>query len=148
LTLDRGRIRLADVVLVYLERTLAPPDSLPAGTLPRSHGLAPAAAVGPDSVIASVAPGEAVWLGFQAIDPATPTTVRVRTTDPEPLDVELRCPPDHLLPRLFGPGGLTIAAAGASVVVRLVGPEAYERATGEAPKPLDPDASYKGWRLP
>ena len=85
-TLDNGRIRLNDAVFIYLERALAPGGPLPPGVAPRAHGLAPAGISPSGSVVAAVAPGEAVWLGFQAVDPAKPATIRVRVDRTEPLD--------------------------------------------------------------
>jgi hypothetical protein len=148
LRLDSGRIRLAEDALIHLERALAPRRPLAPGTVPSSHGHAPAAVSGPETVIASVAPNEVVWLGFQAVDRALPATVRVRAEGPDPLDVTLRCPPDHFLPRLFGVGELAIHASGERVTVQLVSPEDFTRATGRAPEPIDPDAAYGGWLLP
>jgi hypothetical protein len=85
-TLDNGRIRLNDAVFVYLERTLAPGGPLPPGVAPRAYGLTPAGIAPSGSVVAAVAPGEAVWLGFQAVEPAKPATVRVRVDRTVPLD--------------------------------------------------------------
>jgi hypothetical protein len=100
---------------VYLERTLLE-------TAPRPYGVAPAALIG-DAVVAAVAPGEAVWLGFQALD--RPVEVQIRGEEP------LLCPP-----------------APAPVEIRLVAPAEFERVTGERPAPLDPGTAYKGQRLP
>jgi len=112
-TIDRGRIRLADDVFVYLERMLAPSGPLPPQIAPRSYGVAPVAASPSGPVVAAVGPGEAVWLGFQPVDPARPVIVRVRVDRPEPLDAVtgqpwedglsddprnyLVCPPDSRL---------------------------------------------------
>ena len=85
-TLDNGRIRLNDAVFVYLERALTPGGPLPPGVAPRAYGLAPAGISPSGSVVAAVGPGEAVWLGFQAVDPAKPATIRVRVDRTEPLD--------------------------------------------------------------
>jgi hypothetical protein len=147
LRLDRGRIVLGGA-LVYLERTLVPAEPLPPGRVPRSHGLAPLAATGPDLVIAAVAAGEAVWLGFEALDRSQPALLQVRGGAPEPVDVELRCPPEHLLARLFGRGELTLATPDDRVTVRLVDPDRYTVETGLTPDPLDPDSAYTGWRAP
>jgi hypothetical protein len=84
--LDNGRIRLDDAVYVYLERMLAPGGPLPPGIPPRAYGLSPVGVSASGSVVAAVEPGEAVWLGFQAVDPELPATVRVRVDRPEPLD--------------------------------------------------------------
>jgi hypothetical protein len=112
-TLDDGRIRLGDAVFVYLERTVAPRAPLPAREAPRAYGVTPAEVSPSGSVVAAVAPGEAVWLGFQAVDPARPASVRVRLDLPEQLDAitggpwkkrrtdnprnYLVCPPDSRL---------------------------------------------------
>jgi hypothetical protein len=173
-TLDRGRIRLGDAVFVYLERTLAPPAPLPAEVAPRAYGVAPAAAVA-SGVVAPVAAGEALWLGFQPVDPARPAVLRVRVDGDEKLDAVtgepwydalseeprnyLRCPPDSRLSGLrqgsgfmpFGVGALTILSYGdglALLPVELVTPERFTSLTGIAPEPLDPESAYKGWRLP
>ena len=136
-TLDNGRIRLADAVFVYLERTLAPNGPLPPDATSRPYGLAPTGLSGPGSVGAAVAPGEAVWLGFQAVDPAQPAILRVRLDLPEQLDAitggpweetrtddprnYLVCPPDSRLAgvrRTVGslPFSLDREAAGTEVV--------------------------------
>lgn len=112
-SIDRGRIRLADVVFVYVERMPAPPGPLPPDVVPRAYGVAPTAESPSGAVVAGVGPGEAVWLGFQPVDPARPATVRVRVDGPEPLDAvtgepwqdglsdephnHLVCPPDYRL---------------------------------------------------
>jgi hypothetical protein len=173
--LDRGRIRLADAVLVYLERTLAGSAPFRPGVGPPSYGLAPTAVSGSGVVLAPVGSGEAVWLGFQAIDSARPATLRVRAEGPPPLDAvtgepweealtqaprnHLVCPPDYFLAGLrrpaghvpFGEGELTVLAYGArpeQVAVHLVAPDTFARLTGAMPEPIDPDSAYKGWRLP
>jgi hypothetical protein len=126
-------------------------------------------------VVASLAEGEAVWLGFQALDPARPARIRVRwggtaavdAVTGEPWHDELTeaprnhlvSPPDYSLPGLreagghvpFGTGDLTVLLyepAVAQVPVRLVAPDEFTRLTGVEPAPLDPDSAYKGWRLP
>ena len=175
--IERGRIRLANTVLVYLERTLAPPEPLPAGVAPRSYGLAPTAVSLSlsGSVLAPVRRGEAVWLGFQAVNPAVPAIVRVRVDETDPVDGitggrwddalaeaprnYLLCPPDYCLPGImvshghqpFGRGDLTVltyAETRATVSVRLVSPEVFTSATGLVAEPIDPETAYKGWRLP
>ncbi len=119
--IDHGRIRLADAVLVHLERTLANTSPLPPGVAPRPYGLAPPAVSPSGSVLAAVAPGEAVWLGFQAVDSTSPAIVRVRVDRSSPLDAvtggrwedalveaprnHLVCPPDYCLPGLREPAG-------------------------------------------
>jgi hypothetical protein len=117
---------------VYLERTLLE-------TAPRPYGVAPAALIG-DAVVAAVAPGEAVWLGFQALD--RPVEVQIRGEEP------LLCPPATRLDRLFEAGDHVTLLAPAPVEIRLVAPAEFERVTGERPAPLDPGTAYKGQRLP
>lgn len=138
--IEDGRIRLADAVFIYLERTLAPPDPLPPGVTPRAYGVAPMALSPSGSVVAAVAPGEAIWLGFQAVEPARPATVRIRVDGLEPLDavtggrwdealVEqprnyLVCPPDYCLPGIrrspgYLPFGLRQVSPSAEVLQEL-----------------------------
>ena len=172
-TLDNGRIRLKDAVYIYLERALAPGGPLPPGVAPRAHGLAPAGISPSGAVVAAVAPGEAVWLGFQAVDPAKPTTIRVRLDRVVPLDAvtgeewvdalaeEPRnyvvSPPETRLAGIRQPSGehvpfglekLTIISLGGLVTVELVPPATFTELTGVVPEPLDPESAYKGWRLP
>jgi hypothetical protein len=176
-TLDNGRIRLNDAVFIYLERALAPGGPLPPGVAPRAHGLAPAGIAPSGSVVAAVAPGEAVWLGFQAVDPAKPATIRVRVDRTEPLDAVtgeewddalaeeprnyLVSPPDTRLAGVRQPTGeylpfglpdqlsvISLGEKGAFVAVELVPPATFTELTGIVPEPLDPDSAYKGWRLP
>ena len=176
--LDQGRIRLGDAVFVYLERTIAPSAPLPPDVAPRAYGLSPAAVPPSGPVVAAVASGEAVWLGFQAVDASRPATLRVRLDRAEPLDAVtgerwddalsneprnyLVTPPDSRLTGLripMPPGyvpfragdDLTVRVEGdmpASVDVQLVPPDTFRELTGIIAKPLDPDAAYKGWRLP
>jgi hypothetical protein len=176
--LDHGRIRLADAVFVYLERTVAPQAPLPPEVPPRAYGLSPTGISPSGSVVAAVAPGEAVWLGFQAVDPRESAIVRVRVDRPEPLDAVtggrwdealteeprnyLLCPPDSRLSGVrhrsgYVPFGvrdadkLSVFVDGetpALVPVELVPPAAFTHLTGVVPEPLDPDHAYKGWRLP
>jgi hypothetical protein len=163
--IDRGRIRLDDAAFVYLQRAHAPAAPLPPGEVPRAHGTAPAAIVA-GGVVAAVAPGEAVWLGFQAVDRDRPAVMRVRIEAPEPLDAiaggawedrlmdeprnHLVCPPDSRLP-IIEAAEFTVlchAPAVAQATVRLVAPDEFTRLTGEVPEPMDEDHAYKGWRLP
>lgn len=120
-TIDRGRVRVRDALLVYLERTIAPPSALPTGVAPRAYGLSPIGLSPSGSIVAAVEPGEAVWLGFQAVDPTQPAVVRVRVDRADPLDAitggvweealseeprnYLVCPPDSRLPGLRRPTG-------------------------------------------
>jgi hypothetical protein len=163
--LDRGRIRLGDAALVYLERALAPPEPLPPGEVPRAYGLAPAAVVG-DAVVAALGPGEVVWLGFQAVDRERPAVLRVRLDAPEPLDAvtgerwapaladeprnHVVCPPDSRLGVLDAPEFTVLCCAPveAQASVRLVAPEEFTRLTGEVPPALDEASGFGGYRLP
>jgi hypothetical protein len=129
--------------LVYLQRARATPGRCV--RLPRPHGTAPLALASDagDGVVAAVAAGESVWLGFQAVDRAVPTTLRIRAGTQA---WELTCPPDTRLEgRLFGAGE---ELAVERVSVRLLLPEAFTALTGRDVPPTDPDAAYKGWRLP
>src|SRR5205814_680394 len=102
-----------DAVFVYLERMLASDHSMQADLAPRPYGLV-SCAVSPDGhVVAAVAPREAVWLGFQAVDPGSPAVVRVRAESSDGIDAitgqrwedglrdhprnHLVCPPDSRL---------------------------------------------------
>jgi hypothetical protein len=162
--IDRGRIRLADDVFVYLERTLAAAEAAA-----RPHGVAPTATA-EEGVVAAVGPGEAVWLGFQPVEPARPAIVRVRVEGPAPLDAvtgepwedglaeeprnHLTCPPDYQLPGnpTFAVGAratvVVYGAEPASVSFELVTLERFTSLTGIPAEPLDPEKAYKGWRLP
>jgi hypothetical protein len=138
-TLENGRVRLADALFVYLERTLAPSQPLPPEVSPRSYGLSPSWIPPAGSVIAACAPGEAVWLGFQAVNPASPVIVRVRADSPQELDAVtgerweeglqnqprnyLVCPPDSRLvgvrhPAGFVPFGVDATRGGSQVTQR------------------------------
>jgi hypothetical protein len=174
-SIHRGRIRLADVVFVYLERMPTPPGPLPPDVAPRAYGVAPTAESPSGGVVAGVGPDEAVWLGFQPVESAQPAIVRVRVDGPKPLDAvtgepwqdglsdephnHLVCPPDYRLTGIrqadgslpFGLGDLSILLCGdapALVPVELVTLERFTSLTGIAAEPLDPDSAYKGWRLP
>jgi hypothetical protein len=120
-TLEQGRIRLADAVFVYPERTTSAEQPLPPGVGPRSYGLAPTARSPTGAVLVAVAAGEAMWLGFEAIDRASPAIVRVRSDSlggrdaltGEPWTEVLRqhprnhlvCPPDSRLAGMREPAG-------------------------------------------
>jgi hypothetical protein len=172
-SLEDGRIRIADAVFVYLERGYAPAGVLEGDAVPRSHGVAPAAVSEDGEVLAAVGAGEAVWLGFQATDRARPVTLRVRVDGSPPLDAltgerwepaapGLLCPPRCRLGgvavkggrRPFGAVGeerLAVVAwvpEPAEVPVRLVRPDRFAELTGREPDAIDPDAAYRGWRLP
>jgi hypothetical protein len=115
---------------------------------PRAYGLSPAAVAPSGSVVAAVAPGEAVWLGLQAVDPARPATVSVRVEGSEPVDLVVP-PVSRLAGQMFRPGDrVTVVSVGESVAIELVSPERFQELTGTAPEPLDPESAYKGWRLP
>ena len=146
--LDLGRIRLADAVYVYLQRTIAPTAPLPPDVAPRAYGLSPAAVAPSGSVVAAVAQGEAVWLGMQAVDPSRPATVSVRAEGREPVDVVVP-PVSRPVEQTFRSGDrLSVLAAGESVAIEFVSPERFQELTGISPEPLDPESAYKGWRLP
>ena len=120
-TIDRGRIRLADAVFVYLERMPAPSGPLPPEVAPRSYGVAPTAESPEGGVVAGLGTGEAVWLGFQPVDAERPAIVRVRIDGPDPQDAitgepwqdglsdeppnHLVCPPDYRLTGIGHPEG-------------------------------------------
>jgi hypothetical protein len=175
LALDRGRVLLAGCALIYLERALAAAEPLPAGAVPRSYGLASTAIVEPGVVLAAIAPGEAVWLGFQAVDPNSPVVLRVRIEGARPLDAvsgepwrdtlgedvrgRLVCPPDYCLPGLrrpdgyvpFGHGDLTVLVyepVRDEASIRIVDPKTFSDLAGREPESLDPDSAYEGWGLP
>lgn len=146
--LDLGRIRLADAVYVYLQRTIAPTAPLPPDVAPRAYGLSPAAVAPSGSVVAAVAQGEAVWLGMQAVDPSRPANISVRVEGGEPVDLEVP-PVSRLVGQMFRPGDrLTILSDGESVAIEFAAPERFQELTGIVPEPLDPESAYKGWRLP
>jgi hypothetical protein len=115
---------------------------------PRAYGLSPAAVAPSGSVVAAVAPGEAVWLGIQAVDPSRPATVSVRVEGLEPTDLVVP-PVSRLDGQMFRPGDrLSVLSEGASVAIEFVSPERFQELTGVVPEPLDPESAYKGWRLP
>jgi hypothetical protein len=151
--LDRGRVRLADALLVYVERTLAAADPSSEGVLAAAYGLAPTALAERGAVLAALAPGEAVWLGFQAVDETRPAVVRVHWSEspPDAAGRRLVCPPEYRLPGLYGEGNLTVSLdspTAADLEIRLVSLETFTNVTGEPAEPLDRESSYKGWRLP
>jgi hypothetical protein len=169
--LDRGRIRVAGVY-IYIERTLAPTRLLPLGTVPRPYGLASTALVHTDVAVAAVGVEEAIWLGFQAIDESRPAVVRIRAgvgrrfdaVSGEPWTEEdgarLTCPPDFALAGIRRPEGHRAFRAGqiltvlvdapepAVVVIHLVSPAVFTRLAGTTPEALNPEAAYRGQRLP
>jgi hypothetical protein len=182
--IDHDRIRLDEAVFVYLERTFAVAEPVPPGEVPRPYGLAAPAVLSAEAVLVAVPRGEAIWLGFEAVEPNDPAILRVRINGPDPLDAvtgepwdeelvetprnHLVCPPEYCLPGVRGESGfmpfgqadgpprevleeLTVIAhrrVTAQVAIRLVTDDLFARATGIAPEPIDPDSSYKGWRLP
>lgn len=111
--LDGRRIRLADDVFVYVERTLTTDASSSSGGAPRSYGVAPTGVSPSGDVLSAIGPGEAAWLGFEPIEKRRPVVVRVRIDRADPLDAVtgepwadelsheprnyLLCPPDYLL---------------------------------------------------
>jgi len=166
-TLQGGRLRIGNALFVYPERAYAPAGPLAPGDVPRPHGVAPAALSAPREVVAAVAAGEAIWLGFQAADPRRPVRIRIRVAAFP--DVNLTCPPDTRLagmPRGEGvePFGTTSEPSqgetlerleltawspiATTVAIELVRPDRFTALTGMAAKPIDPDAAYGGWRLP
>jgi hypothetical protein len=150
--------------------------------VPEPYGSTPLAITpgdsGGDIVVAPVAPGEVVWLGFQAVDRTSPVSVRVRIDEPQPIDAIsggiwddslsedprnfLLCPPDSSLAGPPVPGGrrllgsdsmerFTLFAWGLTpvgVTVQLVRPAEFARVTGRFPPPLNPGAAFTGRRLP
>ena len=146
--LDLGRIRLADAVFVYLQRTIAPSAPLPEDVAPRVYGLSPVAVTPSGSVVAAVAQGEAVWVGLQAVEPSRPATVRFGVEGSGPIEVVVP-PASRLAGQMFSSGDrLTVSSEEASVGIEFASPESFQELTGIAPEPLDPDSGYKGWRLP
>ena len=163
---------------MYLERAYATPGPVPPDTVPRPYGATPLAVTPGEIVVAAVASGEVIWLGFQAVDRGSPATVRVRIDESHPIDAIsgeawddslsddprnfLVCPPDSRLAgrpvrggrRLFGSNVLerftlfTWGDAPVAVTVQLVRPDEFARITGRVPPPLDPDAAFTGRRLP
>jgi hypothetical protein len=156
-SLDAGRIRLGDVVFVYLERTFLPTAPLPPGNVPRAYGVAPLSVLEHGEAIAGIWPGEGIWLGFQPVDRSTPAVVGVRV-EGEP-EHRLVCPPDHALPGRrsgagyvpFSDGRLTILTGDedpAQVTIRLVPARDFADMTGMPVEPIDPSHAYQGHRLP
>jgi hypothetical protein len=115
--LERGCIRIADLVVCYPQRSIAPDSPLSAGEIPRSYGILPTAEVTSggagafgNAVIGAVAEGEVVWLGFRPTIAGGLSLVRVRVEGPKPLDALtgelwvdhspdcLSCPPNFALP--------------------------------------------------
>jgi hypothetical protein len=146
--LDHGRIELTGSALVSLQRTLGGSES---------YGLAPVAELEPGTLVAAVAPGESVWLGFEAIDRHRPARIAVRVEGRAGEVGRAVCPPDYCLRAgegcaQFRAGDeLRISASrpeAAEATVRLVNPGEFIRLTGRVPEPLDEDAAYRGWRLP
>lgn len=96
-TIEHGRIRLADEVFVYVQRSLAPAGLPSSENVPRSHGIAPTAEAQSGTVVSAVGPGEVVWLGFEAVDRAKPAIVRVRIDQHDPVDAVTGGPWNDLL---------------------------------------------------
>lgn len=168
--IESGPIRLGGLFL-YFERALMPAAPMPPGTIPSSHGLAPAATADAGEVVVAVGADEAIWLGFQALDKDRPATVRIRFDRDQPLDAvtgapwtdvtskRLHCPPDYALPGVKRATGVLPFQAGdvltafvdrpsLAVRIRLVTPTAWTQLTGTQPAPLDPGAAFSGRRLP
>ena len=155
-SLDRGRIRLGGL-LIYLEHCLAPeapldpgaPEApLDPGVVPRAYGVAPTFLTADGEVLAAVAAGEAVWLGFSAVDRAVSVHVVV---DDELLE-ELAVPPASRLDAIFTvPQRLRIVVvdpSGPTADIRLVPPALWTELTGRTPSPLDVTRGYTGWAAP
>ncbi len=91
-TIENRRVLIGDALLLELERACAPGGPLPPGAVPRSHGVAPTVVSADGAVVAPVAAGEAIWLGFQAVDRDRPVTLRVRLEGEPPLDAVTGAP--------------------------------------------------------
>jgi hypothetical protein len=124
---------------------------------PRAYGVAPVSVLEGGELVAGIPPGEAVWLGFQAIDRSRPAVVRVRM-DGEP-EQQLVCPPDHALPGVrrdagfmpFSEGRLTVIVDGddsTQVAIRLVSADEFAGMTGVSVEPIDPSSGFGDHRLP
>jgi hypothetical protein len=157
LALDHSRILLAGELLIYLERTLAGEELVSDDAPPRAYGLAPTVLDG-EEVVGGIGRDERIWLGFQAVDPRRPVSLRVRTEGRPARDARLICPPGYYLPerpgggcRLFSQGRLTVIVerpSPAQARIRIVDLDNFSKLSGEAAQPLDPDSGYGGWLLP
>lgn len=157
LALDHSRILFAGELFIYLERTLSSQELVSDDAPPRAYGLAPTMVVG-EEVVGGIGPEERIWLGFQAVDPRRPVSLRARAEGPPPYDARLTCPPGYYLPerpdggcRLFSQGRLTVIVEGPSpapVRVRIVDLDTFSKLSGKPAQPLDPDSGYGGWLLP
>jgi hypothetical protein len=158
LALDHSRILLSGELLIYLERTLAGEELVSNDAPPRAYGLAPTVLLDGEEVVGGIAPGERIWLGFQAVDPRRPVSLRVRAEGQPPRDDRLTCPPGYYLPEhpgggchLFSQGRLTVIVerpSPAQARIRIVDLDTFSKLSGKAAQPLDPDAGYGGWLLP
>ena len=168
-----GRLRLGGL-WIYLERTLASPAPLAPGVVPRPYGVAPAVPVpGESTHLSSVVEGEAVWLGFQAVDPQRSVIVRIRLDEPVRCDATtgqewqarlMEAPRNYLIvppaTRLVGvprengvhcftpPTQLTFLVGTSQESLRLIPPAEFERSTNLKLHPLDRSSGYTGWRAP
>ena len=158
-SLEPGRIRLGDAVLVYLERTLAPAGPLPPSVTPTPYGVAPTAMDEEGVVAAGLGEGEAVWLGFQPLDRSSPVELRVRVAGEHGPEASVVAPPDYSLTGMpagdgyapFTEGELSVRMVGdpgAEVTIRLMPAQDFTNMTGVPVDPIDPDSAYKGYRLP
>src|SRR5689334_9666619 len=114
--LDRGRIRLDDLVYIYPQWSPAPPCPVKVGASLQSYGIAPSAPISreaaptlSDAALVAVAEGEVIWLGFQSVASSRPILVRVRADELQHVDAltgecwtdlssnRLVCPPDFRL---------------------------------------------------
>ena len=173
-TLDRDRIRIADVVLVYLERAYATPGVVPLGTCP--DRTAPRPWRSPREESSSRRWRRRGHLARLSGDrPGSPVTVRVRIDEPQPIDAItgeawddslaedprnfLVCPPDSSLAGRPFPAAADCSGATRSTFTLFAGvragrrhrpapaPAEFVRITGRDP-PLDPAAAFTGRRLP
>jgi hypothetical protein len=158
-SLEPGRIRLGDAVLVYLERMFAPSGPLPPTVRPSAYGVAPMAMGEAGVVVAGIPEGEAVWLGFEPLDRSSPVELRVRVGGERGAEVKVVTPPDYSLPGVpagdgyapFTEGELSVRMVGdpgAEVTIRLMPAQDFTKMTGVHVDPIDPDSAYKGYRLP
>ena len=116
--------------------------------MPRAYGVAPTFLTTDGEVLAAVGPGEAVWLGFSAVDRAVSVRVEV---DDESLE-ELTVPPASRLNAVFTVGQhlrvVVDGPSGPAADIRLVPPDLWTSLTGRTPSPLDVTRGYTGWEAP
>ena len=116
--------------------------------MPRAYGVAPTFLTTDAEVLAAVATGEAVWLGFSAVD----REVSVRVVVDDELIAELAVPPASRLDAVFTVGQrLRVVVddpSGPAADIRLVPPDLWTELTGRTPPPLDVSRGYTGWEAP